>query len=84
MKRTTSVAAIGAADQASAETSRAFFQGLWRLADPKVSLASFASMLLGASLAARAVSISWWWLALTVFGIFALEVAKNASGEIFD
>ncbi len=66
------------------ETWRAFLSGLWRLADPKISLASFASMLLGASLAARAVSISWWWLALTVFGIFAVEVAKNASGEIFD
>ena len=66
------------------ETSGAFFLGLWRLSDPKVSLASFASMLLGASLAAQAVPISWGWLALTVFGIFALEVAKNASGEIFD
>ena len=68
----------------AAETSHAFVLGLWRLADPKVSLASFASMLLGASLAGSTVSISWPWLALTVFGIFALEVAKNASGEIFD
>ena len=66
------------------ETSCSFLKGFWRLADPKVSLASFASMLLGASLAARFGEISWPWLVLTVFGIFAVEIAKNASGEIFD
>lgn len=77
-------AAVNLTPRPGIKASPMFFVGLWRLADPKVSLASFASMLLGASLAARAVSISWWWLALTVFGIFALEVAKNASGEIFD
>jgi 1,4-dihydroxy-2-naphthoate polyprenyltransferase len=58
--------------------------GVWRLADPKISLASIASMLLGASAAAREGPISWGWLALTMAGIFAIEVAKNASGEIFD
>ncbi|MBI2351206.1 MAG: prenyltransferase [Deltaproteobacteria bacterium] len=62
----------------------AFRQGLWRLADPKISLASFAAMFLGASAAARDGVLSLWWLALTVLGIFFVEVAKNASGEIFD
>jgi len=28
--------------------------------------------------------MAWGWLALTILGIFALEVAKNASGEVFD
>ena len=28
--------------------------------------------------------IAWGWLALTVLGVFAVEAAKNASGEIFD
>ena len=62
----------------------AFWSGLWRLADPKISLASFASLFLGTCAAARDGGISWGWLAITVLGIFAIEVAKNASGEIFD
>lgn len=61
-----------------------FRQGFWRLADPKISLASVASMFLGAAVAASHGPIHWGWLAVTVVGIFALEVAKNASGEIFD
>ena len=61
-----------------------FAQGFWRLADPKISLASAASMLLGASAAAAAGPLSVGWLAVTVLGIFAVEVAKNASGEVFD
>lgn len=63
---------------------RSLRAGVWRLADPKISLASFASMLLGAAAAASAEPIHWGWLAVTVGGIFALEVAKNASGEVVD
>ncbi len=58
--------------------------GVWRLIDPKISLASFASMLVGACAAGRDGPISWPWLAVTVVGILALEIAKNASGEIVD
>ncbi len=58
--------------------------GIWRLADPKISLASMASMLLGACIAATQGALAPGWLALTVLGIFCLEVAKNASGEVFD
>jgi 1,4-dihydroxy-2-naphthoate octaprenyltransferase len=61
-----------------------FLSGFWRLADPKISLASFASMFLGACLARAAHPLDWGWLGLTVFGVFALEIAKNASGEIVD
>jgi 1,4-dihydroxy-2-naphthoate octaprenyltransferase len=61
-----------------------FCVGLWRLADPKISLASFAAMFLGACAAARDGALSWKWLALTVLGIFLIEIAKNASGEIVD
>ncbi len=61
-----------------------FCTGLWRLADPKISLASFAAMFLGACAAARGGALSWKWLALTVLGIFFIEIAKNASGEVFD
>jgi 1,4-dihydroxy-2-naphthoate polyprenyltransferase len=58
--------------------------GIWRLADPKISLASMASMVLGAAAAAHDGPLAWGWLALTVFGIFCIEVGKNASGELFD
>lgn len=58
--------------------------GIWRLADPKITLASAASMFLGASAAAAHGAVAWGWLGLTVLGIFFIEVAKNASGEVFD
>jgi len=60
-----------------------FRAGFRRLADPKISLASMASIFLGAS-AASGTRLHAGWLILTVLGIFAIEVAKNASGEIFD
>jgi 1,4-dihydroxy-2-naphthoate octaprenyltransferase len=58
--------------------------GLWRLADPKICLASVAAMTLGAAAAARDGPLAWGWLAATVAGVFFIEVAKNASGEVFD
>ena len=61
-----------------------FGLGLWRLADPKISLASMASLFLGACASAATGPLHWGWLAFTVLGIFCIEVAKNASGEIFD
>lgn len=65
-------------------TSNNFRRGFWRLADPKISLASFASLWLGHCFAAAAAPLHWGWVAVTVLGIFAIEVAKNASGEIVD
>lgn len=58
--------------------------GVWRLVDPRVTLASVASMTVGATAASADGPMHWGWLALTVAGIFCVEVAKNASGEIFD
>jgi len=58
--------------------------GVWRLADPKVSLASVASMFLGAAAALEGGPLRVGWLAVTAVGIFSAEVAKNASGEVFD
>jgi 1,4-dihydroxy-2-naphthoate polyprenyltransferase len=59
-------------------------RGVWRVADPKITLASLASMLLGGAFAVAGGPIDGGSLFLTVFGIFFIEVAKNASGEIFD
>lgn len=65
-------------------SKRAFWQGFWRLADPKISLASFAGLWLGLCTAAGDSELYWGWLALTVLGVFCVEVAKNASGEVVD
>lgn len=62
----------------------ALWRGVWRVADPKITLASVASMIIGASIAAAAGDISWGWLVVTVLGIFCVEAAKNASGDVFD
>lgn len=64
--------------------SRNIGGGLWRLADPKICLASMASIFLGACAAGADGPLHAGWLAATILGIFCLEVAKNASGEIFD
>jgi 1,4-dihydroxy-2-naphthoate octaprenyltransferase len=58
--------------------------GVWRLADPKITLASVASMVVGAAAAAHEGRLAWPWLLLTVLGVFFVEVAKNASGEVVD
>ena len=59
-------------------------KGLWRLADPKISLTSAAGMYLGLTLAATEGPLHWGWLALTGLALFAMEVAKNAWGDIID
>lgn len=59
-------------------------QGVHRLADPKITLASAASLLVGAAAAARAGPVEWGWLVVTIAGIFCVETAKNASGELVD
>jgi len=66
------------------ESGRRAWHGIWRLADPKITLASAAAMFLGITAAAHDGPIAWGWLLLTVLGIFFLEAAKNASGELFD
>jgi 1,4-dihydroxy-2-naphthoate octaprenyltransferase len=58
--------------------------GLYRLADPKITLASAAGLFLATCAAASRGPLDGGWLAVVVIGIFAVEVAKNASGEIFD
>lgn len=59
-------------------------RGVWRLADPKITLASMASLFVGTAAAARAGPLAWGWLALSVLGIVFVEIAKNASGEVVD
>lgn len=59
-------------------------EGLWRLADPTMTLAPAAGLVLGAALAADAGALAWPWLLVTAVGVLSFELAKNASGEVFD
>ncbi len=59
-------------------------EGIWRLADPKISLASVASLLLGTGAAVGEGRVAWGWLPVVILGILSLEVAKNAAGEFVD
>jgi len=61
-----------------------FRAGLWRLADPKISLTSVASMYLGTAVAVRESAFSLTWLVVMFIALFAMEVAKNAWGDVFD
>lgn len=63
---------------------RQFSEGFWRLADPKISITSAASMAIGGALAARDGSFSWWWFAVLGLAMFCMEVAKNAWGDVYD
>lgn len=64
--------------------NRRFLEGIWRLADPKISITSLASMTIGGSVAARDGSIAWEWHALLLLALFCMEVAKNAWGDVYD
>lgn len=66
------------------KSAQDFWSGVWRLADPKITLASAASLFVGACAAAADGPLEWGWLGAAAAGIFFLEAAKNASGEIFD
>lgn len=59
-------------------------EGIWRLADPKISITSVAAMLVGVALAIRNDQHSWTWLAVTALALFCMEVAKNAWGDVID
>lgn len=58
--------------------------GIWRLADPKISITSVASMTIGASVVALETDIDWIWLFITGLALFCMEVAKNAWGDVYD
>ncbi len=61
-----------------------FGTGLWRLADPKISITSATSMSVGASMATGHPDFSWSWLLTLGLAMFCMEVAKNAWGDVYD
>lgn len=61
------------------------FQGVWRLADPKLCIASTVPMVVGAAMAYRALGfINWYWFFLSFLGIYLIETGKNAINEVVD
>lgn len=60
------------------------WQGFWRLADPKISITSLACLTVGAAWVASHGELHWGWLAVTAAAMFAMEVAKNAWGDVID
>jgi 1,4-dihydroxy-2-naphthoate octaprenyltransferase len=61
-----------------------FGSGLLRLADPRISLASISSFVLGTTAAWADGPLRPGWSLVTLLGLLLLETAKNASGELVD
>ncbi|HEX5053727.1 MAG TPA: prenyltransferase [Planctomycetota bacterium] len=59
-------------------------RGLWKLADPKISITSAVAMLVGTAVAVHDGHFAPGWLAVLAFALFCMEVAKNAWGEVVD
>ncbi len=61
------------------------WNGFWQLADPKIWIASTIPMLVAGALAfAHTGSIPLGWFALALFGIYLIEIGKNAVNEFID
>lgn len=61
------------------------WSGFWQLADPKIWIASTVPMLIGAALAyADTGQLHWGWFAMALFGIYLIEIGKNAVNEFVD
>lgn len=72
-------------DATPAAAWRRRWAGFWQLADPKIWIASTVPMLAGAALAyADTGTIAWGWLLLALFGIYLIEIGKNAVNEFVD
>lgn len=63
----------------------AFVQGVWRLVDPKIALASFVPFVTGAAMAHfYGATIDPWIAAGAFAAIFFVEVGKNAINDVID
>lgn len=66
-------------------SERSIMQGLWRLADPKIALASLVPFCAGAALVWRGGHGLAWGIAAAAFAaILLVEVGKNAANDLYD
>lgn len=62
-----------------------FWKGFWQVADPKIWIASTVPMAVGAALALGMTGrFSWYWFLLSVAGVYAIEIGKNAANDLVD
>jgi len=60
-------------------------QGVWRLADPKLCIASTVPMVVSSAMAYKAIgSLDFFWLFLSFLGVYLIETGKNAVNEVVD
>lgn len=60
-------------------------QGVWRLADPKLCIASTVPMVVSTAMTYKALGyIDIYWLFLSFFGVYLIETGKNAINEVVD
>ncbi|MGB4471135.1 MAG: prenyltransferase [Tepidanaerobacteraceae bacterium] len=60
-------------------------QGVWRLADPKLCIASTVPMVVSTAMAYKALGyIDIYWLFLSFCGVYLIETGKNAINEVVD
>ena len=62
-----------------------FWNGFWQLADPKIWIASTVPMALAAAMAyGFQGTFNLFWFAMTLLGIYFIEIGKNAINEYVD
>ncbi|MDD4569221.1 MAG: prenyltransferase [Tepidanaerobacteraceae bacterium] len=60
-------------------------QGVWRMADPKLCIASTIPMIVSIAMAYRALGfIDLYWFFWSLLGIYLIETGKNAVNEVVD
>ncbi len=60
-------------------------QGTWRLADPKLCIASTVPMVVGTAMAYRTLGfLDFYWLFWSFLGVYLIETGKNAINEVVD
>ncbi len=61
------------------------WEGFWQLADPKIWIASTVPMAVGGALAfGLENTFNLYWFLVSMFGIFLIEIGKNAINEYID
>lgn len=61
------------------------WQGFWQIADPKIWVASTVPMFIGAALAYYVTNrFDFLWFFISLAGIYAIEIGKNAINECID